>query len=124
MGSNRTKESPGRKESEATKIVPSGHDFATPVTALENFAIPANIAISFVDSVINLCSKSLASDAEISEPDPAEDMFYLTMRSCGFTEAKYWAHTLGLNCARPVALMETLLYGHPKASGADRSLSS
>ena len=58
---------------------------------------PPNAACTFVDSVISLCSKSLASCVEMSAPVPREDMFLLLVRLCGVREARYWAETLGFN---------------------------
>jgi len=72
---------------------------------------PPNAACTFVDSVISLCSKSLASCVEMSAPVPREDMFLLLVRLCGVREARYWAETLGFKHQRSYALLSNLLCG-------------
>ena len=93
--------------------VPSGAERMVP--SREARTLPSaevNNATTFVDSVISLCSKSIASCCEIGEPAPSEDMFLLLVRQCGLTEAKSWAELMGLPHARSLRLLQELSYSN------------
>ena len=85
-----------------------------PVKPAATPPLPLNTAFSFVDSVMYLLNKSLASCVEISDPVPDEGMFLLLVPICGVIEAKYWADTFGLPSARSFGLIEPFLYGRRK----------
>lgn len=69
------------------------------------------MACTFVDSVINLCSKSKDSCTEIREPVPSEDMFLFLIRECGVREAVHWASVMNIPHKRSLELLNRLWYG-------------
>jgi len=94
-----------------TKTTPSCGQLTVPQTAVVTPPRPTNIACTFVDSVISLCKRSLASCREMSEPVPCEDIFLLLVGMCGVVEAKYWAETMGFEHERSYALLSRFLCG-------------
>jgi hypothetical protein len=68
------------------------------------------IATTFVRSVLSLCSKSIASCSDMSEPLPDEGMFLDLVSFCGVVEAKRWAEVLGLEHQQSYTLLSKLLF--------------
>src|SRR5271157_1403222 len=94
-----------------TQTEPSGTSFRTPATVATTPGPEANTTCTFVDSVINLCSRSLASPSVMSAPVPREDIFLLLVKMCGVEEAIYWSELMGFEHRRSRALLSRLLYG-------------
>jgi hypothetical protein len=66
------------------------------------------VARTFVDSVLNLCSKSLTSCGG----NPAmEHPFLLLVKDCGFIEAKCWAEGLHIPHVHSSAMLSRLMLG-------------
>jgi hypothetical protein len=72
------------------------------------------IACTFVDSVINLCSKSTDSVTVTKAPVPSEDMFLFLIRECGVREAAHWAFVMNFPHERSLALLNQLWYGQKR----------
>src|SRR5205823_2636927 len=73
-------------------------------------SLDVKMAYTFIDSVINLCTMSLASEGVMSAPVP-ESMFLSLVRVCGLKEAKYWAEIMGFEHEKSYALLSRLIYG-------------
>jgi hypothetical protein len=69
------------------------------------------MACTFVDSVINLCSKSKESCVVIGEPVPSEDMFLFLVRECGVREAVHWASVMNIPHKHSLGLLNLLWFG-------------
>ncbi len=78
-----------------TQNVPSGANLTVPKTVAPRRGATCKIATTFVSSVISLCSKSIESCSDMSEPLPCEDMFLHLVSLCGIAEAKYWSEMMG-----------------------------
>lgn len=94
-----------------TKQSPFGASLIKPVTEAVTPAPDTNIAWTFVDSVIHLCRRSLASCAVMSAPVPSEEMFLLLVGASGIREAKYWADKMGFPHAHCYRLLSQLAEG-------------
>ncbi len=95
----------------ATHTFPSECALSTPCINRDMPPMLTNATCTFVDSVISLCNRSLASSALISEPVPPEDIFLLLVRMYGVKEAKYWAELFGFEYKRSYEILAGLLYG-------------
>jgi hypothetical protein len=70
-----------------------------------------NEANTFVLSVMSLCSKSIESGSEISEPVPCEHIFLNLLLYCGVVEAKRWAEVMALPHEHSYGLLARLWHG-------------
>lgn len=102
---------PGVASGGITAMAPSGRTLTKPATAANTPTPDPNEACTFMDSVINLCRRSIATSGVIGEPVPCEDMFLLLVQLCGISEAKYWAESLGIEYQQSYALLSRLLCG-------------
>ena len=89
---------------------PSGHVLTAPRIATEIPQDELKLACTVADSVISLCSRSLASCGLMSEPFP-EDMFLLLVCVCGLRETEYRAEVLDIPHQHFSRLFEVLVRG-------------
>jgi hypothetical protein len=73
-----------------------------------------NMACTFVDSVMSLCSKSSASCGVNGDGDGAESIFLDLVPLCGVEEARFWCQMFGFKYERSYAALATLFYGVAK----------
>ncbi len=95
----------GTVPSSVTQIVSSSASLTTPQTDAPSLGGTSKIATTFVDSVLNLCSKLIASRSVMSEPVPREDIFLRLVSLCGLAEAKYWSEIMGFEYWKSYALL-------------------
>jgi hypothetical protein len=96
----------------ATHNFPAGSESNLPldIVAVKSPTGDAKIANTFTDSVISLCTMSLASCADIGDPVP-ENIFLALVRYCGIHEAKFWADVMGFKHEKSYALLSKLIKG-------------
>jgi hypothetical protein len=71
----------------------------------------ANNANTFLDSVLNLCRKSLISCCDSDEGLGGEFIFLELVKLLGLIQAKHWADGLGIPNQKSYALLAHILYG-------------
>jgi hypothetical protein len=91
------------------QTVPSSAPPTKPKTEAPIRELTLNRANTFVDSVLSLCSKSIASCNVISVPVPREDIFLSLVALCGTAEAKFWSEFMGFEYEKSYALLSKLL---------------
>jgi hypothetical protein len=94
-----------------TAIAPPGPTLTTPNTTATTPTPDPKAACTFLDSVISLCRRSIATSEVMGDPVPCEDMFLLLVSWCGISEAKYWSETMGFEHERSYSLLSALMHG-------------
>ena len=72
-------------------------------------------ACTFIESVINLCSKSLAS-CGVNRAE--EFIFQNLIRLCGVEEAQFWCRMFGFKYEQSYAALSALFYGRKRPTRA------
>lgn len=88
-----------------TQYWPPGLTLSTPITCASTVE-PTNQASTFVESLMRLCRRDLASEG-VNE----EIMLLLLVKRCGVVEAMSWAEQLGFADTRSYRELSRLLYG-------------
>jgi hypothetical protein len=94
-----------------TAIFPSSNFVTNPETKTLTFKSDTKTARTFIDSVISLCSRSLASSGDIGEPVPGEDIFLFLVSIYGVQAAQAWSKALAIPHEKSYSLLSRLWYG-------------